>query len=191
VGWPPSERAAVEGAAVSGARRWPPRRAAQGRRPNPSTPVWTPPWRKGLPARPKEDPAESGAGSPQPIGTVLDGLFSSKGPWVAGMAGGELGGRWAEVVGDTLDRETAPGSLDEHGVLTVRAASPAWAAQLRFLAVQIGANANDVLGREAVKAVRVVVDRTLTDSRPSTDRRSARGASRAPIEGSQEAGSGP
>ncbi len=122
-----------------------------------ATPTWTPPWRKGIPATPAEDPVAPGAGAPERIGSVLDGLLATAGPWQAGLATGELGRRWADVVGDPLATETAPGGLDARGVLTVQASSAAWAAQLRFLRDRIAANANEVLGRPAVVDVRVVV----------------------------------
>lgn len=135
-----------------------------GRRPRPAsgrrrgTPTWTPPWRKGIPATPEEDPAAPGTGAPAPIGAVLDGLLATAGPWQAGLATGELGRRWADVVGDPLAGETAPGGLDDRGVLTIAASSAAWAVQLRFLRATIAANANEVLGRRAVADVRVTVD---------------------------------
>lgn len=102
-------------------------------------------------------------GAPLALGSVLDALLDSKGSWQAGLAGGELGRRWTDVVGERLAGDTAPGGLDERGTLTVRASSPAWAAQLRFLSTRIAQNANDALGRDAVREVRVVVDPALAD----------------------------
>jgi predicted nucleic acid-binding Zn ribbon protein len=78
-------------------------------------------------------------------------------PLVSGLLLGELGRRWAEVVGDRLARETRPASLDR-GMLTVRASSSAWAAQVRFLGDEIRGRANEALKREAVGGVRVTVD---------------------------------
>ena len=143
--------------APSGGRRG---RGRRGARPT-SVPVWTPPWRKGLPERPKEDPAAPGAGAPVRLDGVLDGLVGAPGPWRAGLAVGELGRRWGEVVGEALVRRTAPRQLDAAGVLIVRAASAAWATQVRFLGAKVAANANQVLGRHAVREIRVVVDPTL------------------------------
>jgi predicted nucleic acid-binding Zn ribbon protein len=120
---------------------------------------------------------------------VLEGLLGARGPWVAGLAAGELGRPWADVVGAPLDRETAPGSLDERGVLTVRAASSAWATQLRFLAARIAANANEILGRPAVTEVRVVVDRALGQAPGGTDPRSIPVPPNAVDRGPRDAGS--
>lgn len=119
-------------------------------------PTWTPPWRRGLPERPAEDPVVPGSGAPQQLSSVLDGLLGS-GPWRMGLIQGELGRRWEEVVGQPLAAESAPVGLDERGLLTVRASTAAWAAQLRFLKAQVCDNANGILGSGAVRDVRVVL----------------------------------
>jgi predicted nucleic acid-binding Zn ribbon protein len=153
-----------------------------------TTPIWRAPWRKGLPARPDEDPVAEGTGSPLALGAVLDALLDSKGSWQAGLAGGELGRRWQDVVGERLAGDTAPGGLDDRGMLVVRASSPAWAAQLRFLSGRIAENANEVLGRDAVREVRVGVAPGLADAvrePPDTPRR------RGPPAPEDRAGPGP
>ncbi len=100
-------------------------------------------------------PAAERSNTPEKLGVVLEGLLQQS-PWGPGMALGELGRRWAEVVGDTLSRECTPAAL--HGdVLVVRASSAPWAAQLRFLQGDIAARANEVLGAEKVRDVRVAV----------------------------------
>ena len=113
-----------------------------------------------MPARPQEDLAAPEAGRPQELGSVLDGLLAG-GPWRSGVALGELGRRWGEVVGEPLASETAPARLDAAGVLTVRASTSGWAAQLRFLAGQIRDNANEMLGVDAVREVRIGIDPSL------------------------------
>jgi hypothetical protein len=60
------------------------------------------------------------------------------------------------VVGPKLADECVPIRL-EGGLLTLAASSPAWAAQLNFLASDIARKANDVVGSEAVKQVRVQI----------------------------------
>jgi predicted nucleic acid-binding Zn ribbon protein len=79
------------------------------------------------------------------------------GPWPAGLALGELARRWTDVVGEPLDRETAPARL-QSGVLAVRASTSAWAAQVGFLAARVAANANQVLGQELIRDVRTFVE---------------------------------
>jgi len=107
-----------------------------------------------------------GAGTPLPIGSVLEGLFGAAGPWQTGIAAGELARRWVEVVGTALAGETSPEALDDAGTLTVKASSAAWATQLRFLSGAIAANANEVLGRPVVARVRVAVDPRAGRSTP-------------------------
>jgi predicted nucleic acid-binding Zn ribbon protein len=93
---------------------------------------------------------------PHEIGSVLDGLLGKR-PWVAGVALGLLGRRWETVVGERLAQETAPVAL-EAGVLLVRASSTSWAAQVRFLSREVRTLANEVLGGEQIREVRVTVD---------------------------------
>jgi predicted nucleic acid-binding Zn ribbon protein len=93
---------------------------------------------------------------PEGLGSVLDDLLARR-PWAGGMTLGELGRRWPEVVGERLGEETAPAGL-VGGVLTVRASSAAWGAQVRFLAEEIRRRSNAVLGGERAASIRVVVD---------------------------------
>lgn len=95
------------------------------------------------------------SGDAHPLGEVIDELGAIR-PVAAGLALGRLGRRWEEVVGARLAAESTPVSL-EGGRLVVTVASSAWAAQVRFLARDVGAGANRVLGDEAVLEVRVVV----------------------------------
>ena len=76
------------------------------------------------------------------------------------MKGGVILGRlvrsWERVVGPALARETAPVSLSG-GDLVVGASGPAWAAQARFLTAEIRRLANEELGEDGIRSVRVVV----------------------------------
>jgi predicted nucleic acid-binding Zn ribbon protein len=94
---------------------------------------------------------------------VLDGLLGER-PWRAGMAVGELARRWADVVGPRLAEESRPASL-EGGALLVKASSAAWATQIGFLAGQVAARANEVMGQPLVSSVRVAVEPDWTDGR--------------------------
>lgn len=93
---------------------------------------------------------------PEPLGLVLEGLRGDR-KWAAGMAVGELGRRWGDVVGERLAAETRPAGM-EGGVLLVRASSAAWAAQVRFLSDEVRARANQALGGEAIREVRVMLE---------------------------------
>jgi len=87
------------------------------------------------------------------IGEVLDGLGTRVGLGRSKDAG-VIWSRWTEIVGDAIGAHAEPSSLRE-GVLKVRADSPAWAAELGYLAADIKARANDLIGRESVLEVRV------------------------------------
>jgi len=87
------------------------------------------------------------------IGEVLDGLGTRVGLGRSKDAG-VIWSRWTEIVGDAIGAHAEPSSLRE-GVLKVRADSPAWAAELGYLAADIKARANALIGRPSVLEVRV------------------------------------
>lgn len=105
-------------------------------------------WKRtaGVPPR-TDDPAR--------LDAVIEGLRGER-PWRSGLALGELGRRWADVVGERLAVETRPAAL-ERGLLVVAASSSGWAAQVRFLSDQVRERANSVLGSEAVQQVKVSI----------------------------------
>lgn len=120
------------------------------------------PWR-----RPRRKPRWTPPGTTEPddlrgpasasVGEVIRDLLGSSG-FQKGTSLGRLARSWEEVVGDRLARETAPASLDDGGLVVV-ASTSAWAAQLRFLAEEIRRRANEMLGPEVVRSVRIVVSR--------------------------------
>jgi predicted nucleic acid-binding Zn ribbon protein len=71
---------------------------------------------------------------------------------------GDLARRWGEVVGERLAQESEPVRLADRGVLVVRVSSSAWGAQLRFLAEEVRRNANEAIGGDLVREVRIVVE---------------------------------
>ncbi|MGH2773913.1 MAG: DciA family protein [Actinomycetota bacterium] len=87
------------------------------------------------------------------IGEVLDGLGTRVGLGRSKDAG-VIWSRWTEIVGDAIGAHAEPSSLRE-GVLKVRADSPAWAAELGYLAADIKTRANALIGRQSVLEVRV------------------------------------
>jgi len=87
------------------------------------------------------------------IRDVLDGLSTRVGLGRSRDAS-VIWSRWTEIVGDAIGAHAEPSSLRE-GVLKVRADSPAWAAELGYLAADIRTRANSLIGREAVVEVRV------------------------------------
>jgi len=95
------------------------------------------------------------------VGEVLQSLMTER-VLSQGLLVGRLAGRWVEVVGERLAEESAPARL-EAGTLTVSATSGGWGAQLQFLARDVRDRANRALGSDAVKRVRVVVDREASE----------------------------
>lgn len=81
----------------------------------------------------------SGAGAddrdPQPFGRLVSRIAADRG-WAGQLAGGQVFGRWAELVGADIAEHVQPVRL-ENGELTVAAESTAWATQLRLLQRQI------------------------------------------------------
>lgn len=90
-----------------------------------------------------------------PLGEIVRRLMQEQ-VFAVGSQLGRLSADWSAVVGERLAEETAPRAL-EGGVLTIVSASGAWGTQVGFLADQIAAKANDVLGEQAVREVRVTV----------------------------------
>ncbi len=68
---------------------------------------------------------------PIPITASLDSVMKSLRGTDRIQIGGVFG-RWAETVGEDLARHVRPVRLDQ-GVLTLEAADPAWATQVKFL----------------------------------------------------------
>jgi hypothetical protein len=92
---------------------------------------------------------------PVAIGDIVDGLLAED-VFARGMPIAKLAATWPDVVGERLAAETSPIAL-EAGVLTVGATTGPWGAQARFLNEEICRRANDALGGDAVRAVRIVV----------------------------------
>lgn len=87
------------------------------------------------------------------IGEVLDSLSTRVGLGRSRDAN-VIWSRWREIVGDAIGVHAEPSSLRE-GILKVRADSPAWAAELGYLAEDIKTRTNALIGRPAVLEVRV------------------------------------
>lgn len=92
---------------------------------------------------------------PSGIGSVIRGLLAGPG-LRRGVSLGRLARAWGDVAGEPLASETEPLALDEAG-LVVGASSPAWGAQVRFLAEDIRRRASETLDGKDVGPVRVVV----------------------------------
>jgi hypothetical protein len=99
-----------------------------------------------------EDPGPRG---PERVDSVIREVLDEP-ALRGGLALGRLVRSWDRVVGSRLAMETAPWALEGPG-LVVAASSPAWAAQVQFLAPEVRRRANEELGAERVGSVRVIV----------------------------------
>ena len=68
---------------------------------------------------------------PEKISSILENLSNTK-DWRKGLAEGNLFTNWSKIVGSDIAEHSEPITIFE-GKLTIRAASTAWATQLRLL----------------------------------------------------------
>ncbi|SDK26216.1 Predicted nucleic acid-binding protein, contains Zn-ribbon domain (includes truncated derivatives) [Actinopolyspora mzabensis] len=90
---------------------------------------------------------------PQELGRLLRRVVDARG-WSERLTGGQLFGRWAELVGEEIAAHSEPVELSE-GVLTLRAESTAWATELRLLQRQLVQRIADGLGSRVVRRIKV------------------------------------
>lgn len=90
---------------------------------------------------------------PQPLGRLAARIAADRG-WAGRLAGGQVFGRWASLVGADVAEHTQPVALSD-GELTVRADSTAWATQLRLLQRQLLAKIAAGVGDGVVKRLKV------------------------------------
>jgi predicted nucleic acid-binding Zn ribbon protein len=90
---------------------------------------------------------------PSLLGDQMDQLLLDRG-WNIDVAIGSVMGRWAAIVGTEVAAHCAPVTFSD-GVLTVRAESTAWAAQLRLMSSTILGRLEAEVGKDAVSELRV------------------------------------
>jgi predicted nucleic acid-binding Zn ribbon protein len=90
---------------------------------------------------------------PQPLGRLASRLATDRG-WQQRLAGGQVFGRWAAIVGEDVAEHATPVELRDR-VLTVQAASTAWATQLRLLQRQLLAKIAAGVGDGVVAKLKV------------------------------------
>jgi len=83
--------------------------------------------------QPAGTPSGSGPDARDPLllGEQLEKFVADRG-WQVDVAVGSVMGRWPQIVGPDVAEHVQPVSF-EHGVLTLRAVSTAWATQMRLL----------------------------------------------------------
>jgi len=93
--------------------------------------------------------------------TALSGelaRFARRPGWSERLGAARMWAAWEDIVGSELISHCEPVRLAGR-VLVVRAASPVWATQLRYLTTQLLERSASVLGAGSVREVRVVVGR--------------------------------
>ncbi|GDY30941.1 DciA family protein [Gandjariella thermophila] len=90
---------------------------------------------------------------PQPLGRIASRIAADRG-WTDRLAGGQVFGHWSRLVGAEVAEHARPVSLQD-GVLTVQAASTAWATQLRLLQRQLLARIAAGVGRDVVRRLKI------------------------------------
>ncbi len=93
--------------------------------------------------------------APERVGSALGSLVARRG-WQHRLDGATVWSRWPEIVGEDLAGRCEPARLHD-GVLTVRAESSQWAAQLRYLTTTLQDRTNSALAQYRVKRVEIVV----------------------------------
>jgi predicted nucleic acid-binding Zn ribbon protein len=97
--------------------------------------------------------AQSDDRDPQPLGRLASRIATDRG-WNERLVGGQVFGKWAQLVGEEVAEHAKPVVLKE-GELTVAATSTAWATQLRLLQRQLIAQIARGVGNGVVTRLKV------------------------------------
>lgn len=98
---------------------------------------------------------------PHPIGEVLQRFIRDKG-WTQRLEVASVTARWPQIVGPNVAKHVVVENFDDEGVLTLRASSSSWEAQIRALLSTLEQKIADEVGVDAVKKIVV-----LGPARPS------------------------
>lgn len=102
-----------------------------------------------------EEPwVEEKGSDPRPVRDALQNLIDGRG-WSKRVESARVFNEWQAIAGEQLALHTEPVRL-HGGVLVVRASSPAWATQVRYLSRELIARANEVLGEGQVRQVTLI-----------------------------------
>lgn len=94
-------------------------------------------------------------GPPTPVADSLSAYIDRRG-WGERLRGAQVWRCWDRIVGPDLAERCEPVRL-AGGLLVVRAESQVWATQLRYLLPHLRSNADEQLGPDVVRDVRIVV----------------------------------
>lgn len=103
---------------------------------------------------PQRSGSRKDARDPRLLGDALGNLLVQRG-WNQDVAVGGVIGRWPEIAGPEISQHCTAESF-ENSVLTVRAATTAWATQLRFLSPELIAAVAKQVGPDVVKEIKIL-----------------------------------
>ncbi|XBH21268.1 DciA family protein [Jonesiaceae bacterium BS-20] len=103
---------------------------------------------------PQRSGSRKDARDPRLLGDALGKLLVQRG-WNQDVAVGGVIGRWPEIAGPEISQHCTAESF-ENSVLTVRAATTAWATQLRFLSPELIAAVAKQVGPDVVKEIKIL-----------------------------------
>ncbi|RSX57465.1 DciA family protein [Bifidobacterium samirii] len=90
---------------------------------------------------------------PSAFGSVL-GALADRGRWTPHLKTAQLRNHWDEIVGPAIAANTVVADFRD-GVLAIRAASPVWADQLRWLLPELSATIRERLDGLDIREIRV------------------------------------
>jgi predicted nucleic acid-binding Zn ribbon protein len=114
-----------------------------------------------------DEPTLKRVEGPRELGGDIARLLRRPG-WAERLGAARVAAAWDDIVGEQLAAHCEPVRLAGR-VLVVRASTPAWATQLRYLTAQLIERADAVLGAGSVREVNVTVGR-LEGARGGTNR---------------------
>jgi len=92
---------------------------------------------------------------PVSLGEIAERIMAERG-WDEPLRAGGVLGNWEKIVGPQVSENCVPESLNDDGVLVVRARTTAWATQMKLLTPKLLRRIEDEVGAEVVVEVRVL-----------------------------------
>ncbi|MDO4887666.1 MAG: DciA family protein [Actinomycetaceae bacterium] len=89
---------------------------------------------------------------PHPIGQLLERFVRDRG-WQSSLEVASVASRWDEIVGPTVAKHCVVEEFTDDGVLTLRASSSSWEAQIRALLATLEATLAREVGEGVVKKI--------------------------------------
>lgn len=100
-------------------------------------------------------PQFSDGRDPVSLADIAERLMAERG-WQEPLAAGGVMGNWEKIVGQQISENCVPESLDNDGLLVVRARTTAWATQMKLLTPKLLRRIEEEVGPDVVVEVRVL-----------------------------------